>query len=209
MSNELNDINKSGELQGIVLSGSEGVKPIQLLNGVFEDKAYPLIGKRLTSNAGTADYDYDELAVAFSAGGSMSNANDLVAVTAEIPHQAMKDQKIYPHIHVWQVSSNNVVFELDYRWQGNGQLKTEPWTRMTAESSVDSLFTYVSGTLNQIIEFKDASNNHWIDTTGYGLSATMQFKLTRTDNTTGVVSATFFDFHYEVDDMGSREPLSK
>jgi hypothetical protein len=192
---------------GIAVSGANGTKPFHTESTVYEDKSYPLIGKKLTANQGTVDYDWDELSVIFSPGGDMTNVNDLVGMVSEMPHQSKEDGKIYPHIHWSQTTTNNVIFELDYRIQGNNLEKTTAWTRMIANAT-DSAFTYTSGTLNQITKFK-ANGVDYIDMTGYGISATVQFKMTRTDSTTGNVEAMFQDFHYEIDDLGSREEFEK
>lgn len=205
----LRDVLKdSSNQEGIAVSGANNTKPFHTDNTVFEDKAYPLIGRRLTANQGTADYDWDEMAVAFSQNGDMTDANDLVGMNAELPHQAKENGKIYPHIHWEQNSTNEVIFELDYRVQDNGAEKMTTWNRMVANSTDDSAFNYVSGTLNQITKFKE-NGVDYIDMDGIGISATLQFKITRTDSTGGVVNATFFDFHYEIDDLGSREEFIK
>lgn len=198
----------NGNVDGILASGNNSAIPFYTSDTVYEDKAYPLIGRRLTSNSGTADYNWDELSVEFSQGGGMDDENDLVGVNAELPHQAKIDGKIYPHIHWVQNSTNTIVFELDYRIQDNGELKDTTWKRMIASSDTDAAFTYVSGDLVQISRFM-AGGNPYIDLTGVGISATLQFKLTRTDSTGGVVEGLFYDFHYEIDDLGSKEEYVK
>lgn len=205
-------LKNSANVEGIAASGANDTKPFHTTDSVYEDKAYPLIGRRLSSNLGTADYDWDELAVEFAANGDMSDVNDLVGLNAELPHQAKADGKIYPHFHWWQTSANDVVFELDYRIQDNSEAKTTAWTRMYARANGDSTFTYSTGTLNQITRFNsanDGTGDYFIDMTGVGISATLQFKMTRTDATAGTVSVMFFDFHYEIDDLGSRDEFVK
>lgn len=202
----------SDNVKGINVSGADGEKPFHTDDSVYEDKAYPLIGRRLSANAGTADYDWDELAVEFAASGDMTDNADLVGFNAELPHQAKVDGKIYPHLHWWQVSTNDVVFELDYRVQDNDEAKTTAWTRMYARANGDSAFIYSTGTTNQITRFNsanDGTGDYFIDLTGVGISATLQFKMTRTDATAGTVSVMFFDFHYEIDDLGSRDEFVK
>lgn len=174
----------------------------------FDDMATSLIGKRLFSNTGTVDYNYIENALKFQDRGSFASANNYVSASIQYPHKAKADGKIYPHIHWEQDSNDAVVFELQYRIQGNNQPKNTAWANMVGNTT-DSVFPYISGTLNQITQFKDGSGNAYIDMTGAGISATIQFRLTRTDNINTDVLATFFDFHYEIDSDGSKTEYSK
>ena len=182
-----------------------GTCPILLEDTVWEDKAYPLAGRRLSSSSGTVDNDWDEMAVEFAPNGSISNINDLVGVSAEHPHAADENGFIYPHIHFWQDADEAYVFTGEYRIQDNNAAKTTAWTPMTAEVATDSVFSYVSGNLNQIVYFHqtDAGRTKGIDMAGHSLSATIQFRFTRTDSISGDVSATFFDFHVSYKRLGS------
>lgn len=194
--------------KGAVFSGADNAHPV-FLDGdatVYDDKAYQLIGRRLSSSVGRVDYDWNEQAVIFQNNGDIANINDLVGINAEYPHEAKEDGKIYPHLHWWQTSATDaIVFTLAYRIQKNGSAKETTWTQMTAEALTDSVLPYTSGTMNQITKFKDASNNYYIDLNDMGLSATIQFRLTRTDSVSGDVSGIFFDFHYEKETLGSRQ----
>jgi hypothetical protein len=195
-------LDKTTKQEGLELTGT---CPILLEDMVWEDKAYPLAGRRLSSSVGTVDNDWDEMAVEFSPNGDIADLNDLVGVSSEHPHAADENGFIYPHIHFWQPAGEAYVFTAEYRIQDNNEAKTTAWTSMTAEVATDATFTYTSGTLNQIVYFHqtDAGRTKGIDMTGHSLSATIQFRFTRTDAIAGNISATFFDFHVSYKRLGS------
>ena len=203
------------KLNSLQITGDNNKVPVKLDNTVYEDKAYPLFGKRLSSSTGTADYDYNEMNVRFQPSGGIEDIRDTVGMVAEIPHQAIANGKIYPHIHWEQTTTDANVWTLQYRIQDNGSQKVTDWSvSMTATSGelaedCDNVFDYSSGTLIQISRFKDASGNYYIDLDGIGISATIQFRMTRTDSLTGNIYADFFDFHYQIDDIGSKDEFSK
>lgn len=178
----------------------------------WKDMIGDLFGKRLLSTAGKVDYDYDENAIVFASGGSITNQNDRVGANLEINHEMLIGTNIefHPHIHWWQeVSSGAVdsfVFTARYRLQKNGEAKTTAWTTITAEAgTTDDIFDFTGeadGLYNQLTKF-DAI------TITCGLSDTIQFQLTRTDSEVGTVSVYFFDIHGKVDSDGSDEEISK
>ena len=77
------------------------------------------------------------------------------------------------------------------------------WVTATANLVADSVYPYVSGTLDQITRITG------IDMTGSGISATVQFRLARTDSTSGDILAVFVDAHVERDTVGSRTEFVK
>lgn len=169
----------------------------------WEDIQSSLIGKRLSSTSGKVDYNYDENTITFQPGGSMGTANDRVAWNIQMPHATKTDSTLRPHIHFEQVSSDKIEFSARYRIQVNGQAKTTAWTTITCDTDNNTLYTYVAGTLNQIVIF-DA-----IDLTDAGLSAVVEFQMVRDDATADDIEVTFVDSHYERDTAGSRTEYSK
>ncbi len=195
------------EMKELVLTGEE---PILLEDTTWDDKAYALLGRRLTSNQGKVDYDYNELAVKFQADGDIANNNDLIIVNGEYPHSADENGFIYPHLHFWQTSNDVLEWTLEYRIQDNGVDKTTAWNTMTATVSGaagDNIaFNYASGTLNQLVWFKE-NGVKGIDMTGHSLSATIQFKFTRTDSNSSDVLGFFFDYHWPRKRLGSKHEI--
>lgn len=171
---------------------------------VWDDIVNSLIGSRLFSTAGKVDYDYSENAVNFQSGGSIAVANDRVIFNLQYPHAALSTGKMKLHAHWEQVNTNKIEFTVQYRIQKNNAVKTTDWTTVTSDSDDDSVYTYPgSGTFNQIIELAE------IDMTDEGLSATVQFRVVRTDSTNGDIFVTFIDAHIESDMLGSRSEYIK
>ena len=170
---------------------------------LWDDLTGALISQRLSSTAGKLDYDYDENAITMQSGGNPALATDRLMFNYQFPHAARVDSSLKMHVHWEQVSSNKIECKLQYRIQSNNSAKTTSWTTIDTNSVDNSVFTYVSGTLNQITEVGS------IDMTGAGISATVQFRLTRFDATAGDILATFVDAHVERDMIGSRQEYVK
>jgi len=169
----------------------------------WDDIAGDILGRRLYATAGTVDWDWDENAAVFSPSGDISDQNDRVIFNIQVPHRTLVGSDLKPHIHIWQPDSTERTFTFQYRVQENGEAKETTWTQTTASLSTDALFSYTSGTLNQILKFPD------ISLSGVSLSAVIQCRITRTDANAGDVSVTFFDFHYNLDTAGSRQEYVK
>ncbi len=176
------------------------------------DMVGDLFGKRLASTAGKVDYDYDENAVKFQSGGSISTINDRIGANLEINHQHKVGTDIVfkPHIHWFQpvVSNAVVAFELTmrYRLQRNNAEKTSSWTTVTLTAgTTDDVFDFTGeadGTYNQLSRFPDI-------TVTCGISDTLQFQVARTDALGGDMYVYFMDLHGQVDGAGSEDELSK
>jgi len=180
----------------------------------FEDEVFKLDGSRLFSTTGSTDWDFNEGAVIFKASGSINLVNDLVTCDGQIKHKTKIGSKIYPHIHWWQTDNRAYIYTLRYRIQLNGQQKNTVWTTVTAQTATaDSIFPYISGTLDQITFFGSGlgveNSGIQLPNDNSMLSAIIQFKFTRTDALTGNISGTSFDYHYEIDSNGSVTQSSK
>ncbi len=170
---------------------------------MWDDLAGALIGRRLSSVAGRVDYNWADNSIKMQPSGSITTINDLIIWCYQYPHACKAAGAMKLHIHWEQPNSNKVVWTLRYRIQSNNAAKTTDWTEVTANSDDDSVFTYSTGTLNQITELAS------IDMTGAGISATVQFRLARTDSTATDIDATFIDAHVERDMIGSRAEYVK
>jgi len=194
------DITAETILSGsITLTGNDAVQ----LTGdgtVWDDLRTSLIGRRLNSVAGTVTYDYAENAVVFAANGGIADTNDTAVWNFQLPHSA-KLSTLAVHMHYEQEDATNRTFTLRYRIQNNGEAKTTGWTTVTADTD-DSVFTYVSGTLNNILSIVD------IDISGASLSSIIQCQMTRTDAESGTVKVTFVDGHFEKRGLGSGTEFS-
>lgn len=169
----------------------------------WDDIVNSLIGRRLYSTQGTIDYDYNENAMILSDDGDINNINDRVVFNLQYPHRSKSIGTMNLHIHWEQANAINREFTVQYRVQSNGQPKTTSWTSIVSNSNVNSVFSYTSGTINQITRLVD------VDMIGAGISATVQFRLTRSDSNGGTILGTFVDAHVESDMSGSREEFVK
>lgn len=174
----------------------------------YDDLSAPLIGLSLGGSAGTVDYNYDNNSVTFQPSGGITDLKDCVVGGVQYPHAASLTGKLYPHLHWEQTNTDAHSFTLWIRIQSNNKEKTTAWTEMIAVTT-DNIFEYTSGTLNQITPFKTADGDDFISMDGAGISATVQFRITRTDANVGDIEATFFDAHYEIDSFGSEDPFIK
>ena len=166
---------------------------------VWDDLVGSLIANKLSSVAGGLQYDYDENAIVMNTAGVITNSDDRIMFSLQFPHAAKVDSKLHMHIHWEQTDAVDRQFTLQWRIQSNGAAKTTAWETVIVSTNASNAFTYPgSGTFNQITELKE------VDMTDAGISATIQFRLARTDSVAGDILATFVDAHVERDTMGSR-----
>ena len=170
---------------------------------VWDDITSSLIGRQLSSTAGKLDYDWEENAIVFNSAGDIAVVNDRLVWSFQYPHAAKTNGEVQLHVHWEQTDTVAREFTLQYRIQNNGAIKNTTWTTVVVDTNANNAFTYTSGTLNQITALKN------IDMTGASLSATMQFRLARTDAVAGDIRSTFVDAHVERDTLGSDDPFVK
>ena len=169
----------------------------------WDDITGSLIGKSMSSVAGTVDYDWTENAIVFEPNGSIDNDADKIVFSFQYPHAAVVDGEMRLHIHWEQTDNINRQFTVKYRVQKNGAAKTTVWTTTTIDTSTNNKLTYTSGTLNQITDLVV------VDLTDKGLSTTVQFQMTRVDGEAADLLATFVDAHVAKDTDGSRQEFVK
>lgn len=136
-----------------------------------------------------------------------ANTSDYSWTGYQMRHAWKPGSTLNPHIH-WEQAANNIPnWLIQYRWQTNGDAKTTSWTNYKCNTPV---FTYVSGTLNQICHGAGLTPPG-----GYGLSDILQVRIIRdTGNTStlftgadpysGTVGITSSDCHMELSRTGSR-----
>lgn len=189
------------EVQSVMDQQYDGDESV---NVGWDDLANSLIGRRLASNAGTVDYNWAENSISFSANGDITDVNDCVNFNLQKPHGVKDDSTLNMHFHWEQTDSTTREFTVRYRIQSNNTAKTTAWTEVTVDTNTGNVFTYTSGTLNQITQIAD------IDWSAASISSTVQFRMTRTDATAGVVDVTFVDGHVATNqERGSRSEYQK
>lgn len=179
----------------------------------WRDMVMDIFGRRLSSTTGRVDYDWNENAIKFQSGGSITNSADRVGGNQQINHEFRVGSGITfkPHIHWFQeVVSNTVkpyVLTARYRLQRNNYAKTTAWTTVTCDvgSGGDDIFDFTGeadGFYNQLSRFPDI-------TIDCSVSDTVQIQMTRTDSESGDMLVYFMDIHGEVDSLGSDAEIAK
>jgi len=170
----------------------------------WDDLVNSLIGRRLNSVAGKVDYNYAESGITMQPGGVIGTIADRLIFNLQYPHACVVDGEMRLHIHWEQPDATDREFTVQYRIQNNNDTKTTSWQTVVVSTNTNNAFTYPgSGTFNQITPLCS------VDMDGVGISATVQFRLARTDSETGDILAVFVDAHVERDTHGSRQEYVK
>jgi len=139
-------------------------------------------------------------------------ATDYVYKNVQFNHDRLTGATLYPHIHWWQTENTTPNFLVQYRWINNGKLKNTAWISYPLTTNV---FTYTSGTLNQI-----TSGAGLVPTADDDISSILQLRFTRdktnasgafsgSDTYTTTAQTISFDIHVQLDTLGSRTQYSK
>lgn len=168
-----------------------------------EDISEPLTAKNLDTTPGTADYSYADDWIILEKGGVLATDADTINVKYQLKHATKPGSNFKIHLH-WKQTNNTVrTIEGKHRIQKNGQATTSAWQNFSATTN-NSIYTYVSGDLNQITSITT------IDLTNTGLSDIIQVRFTRTDNNNGADMYCFMcDAHYEGNSLGSNSEYQK
>lgn len=162
----------------------------------YDDWTFPFTQVKQGANL-KPDFDETNVGLLFP----QNDPSEKIFMIGQTPHARAVDSDLMPHIHWTQKAATAVTFKLDYKWYNAGEAEPAGWTTLT---SVDNVFSYVSGSLAQITTFPTITG------TGMRPSSIMKCKFYRDDNTTtGDVLADQFDFHIRRDGMGSANPYTK
>lgn len=135
--------------------------------------------------------------------------NDYLYCNIQLNHGRDLSYYVYPHLHLFQSSSNVANMLIQHRWQVRGDTKKLVWTSLKMNTPET---TYVSGTtIHQIFE----TSSGIAVPAGTTVSDILQFRIIRdVTNNTGLFSATdnypvslkviSFDVHCVVNTLGSR-----
>ncbi len=167
-----------------------------LIVDLWEDLRFPAQALKLGATS-KPDYDFTNNGLLFP----QNDTSEIAYIIAQIPHAFMYGSSLKPHVHFIQTSSSLPTFKLAYRWYDLGQ--TVP--AFTTITSTTAAFTYVSGSIHQLLMFPDIT-----DATINGISSILDLQLWRDDNVvTGDVLVKEFDIHYRLDTLGSLSVSSK
>ncbi len=144
------------------------------------------------------DFDTTNVGLLFP----QDTATEIAYMVAQMPHSMKAGSDLYPHIHFVQDEEELPVFKLSYRWYSVGGDPTVSFTTITAASFAR---TYVSGSIHQIATFPVISGAGIT-----GVSSILDLKLFRDDDVvSGDVLVKEFDFHYQIDSLGSGREYQK
>ena len=193
---------------------------VRLVGGAtaWRDMIMDVSGRRLNSTVGKVDYDWNNNAIDFASGGSITTEADRVQGNQEINHQYLvgTDITFKPHFHWFQAAPAGVLdataYEISMRWRlvrnSYGIDLTIPdWTTIVATCGVtnnifDNTNLNSKEYLGQITRFPDM-------TFTCSVSDTIQLQLARTDSLGGNLLMFFLDIHGQVDSFGSDEEIAK
>jgi hypothetical protein len=177
----------------------------------WRDELQSLVGARLESPASDIVQNNAEGSLTFESGARYPT--DYVITNHQLNHDWLPGSVIEPHLHWWQERTEVANWLIGYRWQKQGAAKTTTWTNV---AWVENIFTWVSGTLNQITDFGPIT-----PPVGYGqVSDIVQFRIYRdvtnvstlfagSEATPANIDAVNFDTHIEVNMLGSRQEYVK
>gem|GEM_PF-3504186 len=174
---------------------------------VFDDLMGDITQVKVTGTG--VSLDTAQSTVDFTTGANLS---DYLIINYQLSHKWKLGSNLYPHIHWKQNSNATPNFLIQYRWQRNNQAWTSAWTNLKCNVSV---FTYTSGSINQI------SNSAVITPPANSdLSDIIQFRVLRdnannstvfsgSDTYSGDAEITSVDIHFEQDTLGSNSEYIK
>ena len=184
-------------------------KTLLLEQPVYDDWQGELSSNQTLNPSAHIVFDDDEASTTFK---TNCDTGDYVYMNPQMQHAWKMGTDIHPHLHWWQTTSAQPNWLIQYRWQRNGEAKTTAWTDLPL--TVNS-FTYTAGTLGQITNGANIT-----PPSGYSISDIIQFRVIRdvandsgefAGAETGSVDAdaVSFDYHYQIDTMGSRQEYIK
>ncbi len=164
---------------------------------VWDDLAFESSQLKSVGNSDKPDYDVSNLGLLFP----QNDTTERVGHICQMPHRWKEGSSIYPHVHWIQSGADSATWKIKYRVYSIGEAVPSAWTIITSNNHA---VTYSSGNIQQLATFPA------ISMTGKTISCIVDIILYRKDNIlTGDALMKFFDIHFEVDGLGSKDELSK
>jgi hypothetical protein len=206
-----------GDANGEVVLDNEG---IELFGDAvqYKDLTFNFVGRKLYSNQGTIDMDWDKNALKFQKGGDLADKNNRIQGSETYNHEFKFSTSssdlitIKPHFH-WQQYNDTDQYEVSYKWRilTNTNCYMDDgsdWTTATVKTCDGhdlKTFSLESGKdfMVQLTEFPDITAH--ID-----LSSEIQVMITRIDNNsfTKDLYMLRFDFHCPTKALGTKHELN-
>jgi len=172
---------------------------------VWDDLRVPMENTRINpANSEPAFEQIGSTGLYSFAFDAANNDDESLHFVAQLPHGYKEGSDLHPHIHWLPSTTNtgNVVWELDYVAMAiDGTMGTV----QTLEATVAADGTALKHQVDELGA---------IDGDGLGISSMLICRLTRlgddaADTFTGIAYAMEFDFHYQMDTIGSRQEYVK
>lgn len=155
----------------------------------------------LQGQANKPDYDFVNLGLLFP----QNDPTEIAHIISQMDHRKALGEAIKLHIHFIQTSALVPVFKVQYKFYNQGAGVPGVFTELSTVDGNGPVFTWVSGSLAQIIPFPDIPAP-----TNENISANLDLKIFRDDNIViGDVLVKYIDYHYPMDTDGSQGPFIK
>lgn len=182
-------------------------------NIVWDEVSTSMVGNNLFEVQGRIDYNFADLTVDYNTNARYNN--EFVGNVKQMPHKRKDMSEIRPHIHWVQNSDNTPNILIEYRAYNNGEQIPNVW-QLKALTSADNKLAFAGVGTCQITEFN-------LPTTvgeALNISGTFECKIYRdsanasglfagADSYSGVFSIKYYDIHFQIDQMGSRDEFVK
>ena len=166
----------------------------------WTDKSVPATASKL-GVLDKPDFDFARLGLLFP----QNDPAEKIYVLDQELHEKKLGTGIHPHVHYLQETVEIPVFILEYKYYNNGDDVPGAFTTISTAGGGGPAFAWSGNPMLQIIGFPEIPPP--ADET---ISAMLDMILYRDDNVVaGDVLMKFFDYHYQVDGDGSRQPFVK
>ena len=183
---------------------------LELTDTVWDDWQGALASNVKVNPSAHIVQDDTEASITFK---TTCDTGDYIYMNPQMSHRWKLGTAIHPHLHWWQTTAAQPNWLVQYRWQRNGQAKTTVWTDCPLTVNT---YTWSTGTLCQITD----ATTPITPPADYSLSDIIQFRVIRdvandsgefdgAESNSVDADALSFDYHFEIDTMGSREEYVK
>lgn len=178
----------------------------------WDERSQPIFAARLDTGSGRIDYNYDELTVDFQ--DNARYPEEPAPIVLQSTHLWKIGGGVRPHIHWIQNQAAMPNLLVEYRFYNNGG--SPGAFSLKALTAANNKFAYPgSGSIQQITNldlgdiFGSMGLSFTFDCKIYRDSANASLLFSGADSYAGNLSLKYYDIHFEVDDMGSREEFVK
>lgn len=174
-------------------------------HNAFEFQAGQLIGKKLYSTQGTADWIWNDNCIRFAKNGDITDDNDCVYLTLQKGLSVKQDSSAILAVKWRQNGTQSPTFTYQYRLQFAGSLMNDSWSspiNVTSNLS-NEVYERDSGVINQITKIGE------IDWSSALPCSELEIRITRSDSANPKVYVTTIGALINLNQSGGREEWNK